>query len=102
MTILCTASLRIGLLGHVDTKVALLCSEAMEVYEFQPGEKVVRQGDTDGAPKHSTARQKRFADHSLVGVGVNYTSWPQTVKESSSSGSKPSILTNAPKTKTTQ
>ena len=25
--------------------------EAMEVYEFMHGEKVVRQGDTDGAPR---------------------------------------------------
>ena len=30
--------------------------QAMEVYEFQNGEKVVRQGDTDGAHKQSKIR----------------------------------------------
>ena len=69
----CLIEDRMDLQEHVNTWLPGFVQprqhcEAMEVYEFQPGEKVVRQGDTDGAPK---PRKKRSAVHPVVGAGVN-------------------------------
>ena len=44
----------------------LRVSEAMEVYEFQHGEKVVRQGDTDGGGSKALRLARGAGTHFFV------------------------------------
>ncbi len=50
----------------VTSWISMKFLQAMEVYEFQNGEKVVRQGDTDGAHKQAKSGQMLNSLHCLV------------------------------------